>query len=92
MMASATSAARDDQARCALAVATTSLGFVVVQLDVSVVNVALTRIGASLGTGVAGLQWVVDGYALAFASLLMTAGALGDRIGARRVFVIGMAL
>jgi DHA2 family methylenomycin A resistance protein-like MFS transporter len=76
----------------ALAVAITSLGFVVVQLDVSVVNVALARIGAGLGTGVAGLQWVVDGYALAFASLLMSGGALGDRIGARRVFAAGMAV
>lgn len=76
----------------ALAVLVTSLGFVVVQLDVSIVNVALTRIGASLGTDVAGLQWVVDGYALAFASLLMLGGALGDRVGARRIFAAGMAL
>ncbi|KQZ13069.1 MFS transporter [Mesorhizobium sp. Root554] len=76
----------------ALAVAITSLGFVVVQLDISVVNIALMRIGLSFGAGVAGLQWVVDGYALAFASLLMSAGALGDRIGARRIFAVGMAL
>ena len=62
----------------------TSLGFAVVQLDVTVVNLALARMGAALGTGMAGLQWVVDAYALAFASLLLTAGALGDRFGARR--------
>jgi len=76
----------------ALAVATTSLGFVVVQLDISVVNIALTRIGAALSTNVAGLQWVVDGYALAFAALLMAGGALGDRVGARRIFSLGMAV
>jgi len=76
----------------ALVVATTSLGFVVVQLDISVVNIALTRIGAALSTDVAGLQWVVDGYALAFAALLMAGGALGDRVGARRVFCLGMAV
>jgi DHA2 family methylenomycin A resistance protein-like MFS transporter len=76
----------------ALVVVTTSLGFVVVQLDVSVVNVALTRIGAALSMGVGGPQWLVDAYALAFAALLLTGGALGDRIGARRVFIGGMAL
>ncbi|QKD04233.1 MFS transporter [Mesorhizobium loti] len=76
----------------AATVAATSLGFVVVQLDVSIVNVALNRIGAALSMGIGGLQWVVDAYTLAFASLLLAGGALGDRIGARRVFVGGMAL
>ncbi|HEY1384958.1 MAG TPA: MFS transporter [Dongiaceae bacterium] len=76
----------------ALAVATTSLGFFVVQLDVSIVNIALPRIGAALQGGMGGLQWVVDGYTLAFASLLLSAGALADRIGARRVYVAGFAL
>ncbi|WP_245235406.1 MFS transporter [Mesorhizobium erdmanii] len=76
----------------AATIAATSLGFVVVQLDVSIVNVALNRIGAALSMGIGGLQWVVDAYTLAFASLLLAGGALGDRIGARRVFVGGMAL
>jgi DHA2 family methylenomycin A resistance protein-like MFS transporter len=70
----------------------TSLGFAVVQLDVSVVNVAITPIGADLGGGVAALQWMVNAYTLAFAGLILTAGALGDRIGAKRVFVAGFAL
>jgi DHA2 family methylenomycin A resistance protein-like MFS transporter len=70
----------------------TSLGFVLVQLDVSVVNVALVQIGTDLGTGVAGLQWVIDAYALLFASLLLFAGTLADRIGARKVFVGGFGL
>jgi MFS transporter, DHA2 family, methylenomycin A resistance protein len=68
-----------------------SLGFVLVQLDVSIVNIALAKIGADLGTPVAGLQWVVDAYALAFAALLLSAGALGDQIGARKGFNIGFA-
>lgn len=75
-----------------LLVATTSLGFVVVQLDVSIVNVALARIGAALSTGVGGLQWVVDAYTLAFASFLLLGGALGDRAGARKIFAGGMAI
>jgi DHA2 family methylenomycin A resistance protein-like MFS transporter len=70
----------------------TSLGFAVVQLDVSVVNVAVKSIGSALGGGVSALQWVVSGYTVAFAAFILTAGALGDRIGARRVFVAGFCL
>jgi MFS transporter, DHA2 family, methylenomycin A resistance protein len=73
-------------------VAATSFGFALVQLDVSIVNVALARISESIGSGVAGLQWIIDAYTIAFASLLLAAGALGDRIGARRVYVAGFAL
>lgn len=70
----------------------TSLGFVLVQLDVSIVNVALAQIGIELRADVAGLQWVVDSYTLLFASLLLFAGALADRIGARKAFVGGFGL
>jgi MFS transporter, DHA2 family, methylenomycin A resistance protein len=70
----------------------TSLGFGVVQLDVSVVNVSIKSIGGQLGGSVSGLQWVVDAYTVAFAALILSAGALGDRIGARRVFIAGFAL
>jgi DHA2 family methylenomycin A resistance protein-like MFS transporter len=69
-----------------------SLGFGVVQLDVSVVNVAAKSIGASLGGGTAELQWLVDSYTLAFATLLLTAGSLGDRFGAKRMLLTGFAL
>jgi DHA2 family methylenomycin A resistance protein-like MFS transporter len=69
-----------------------SLGFAVVQLDVSVVNVAIRPIGDALGGGVAGLQWIVSAYTITFAAFILSAGALGDRIGARRVFVAGFAL
>lgn len=70
----------------------TTLGFVVVQLDVTIVNVALQRIGTTLGGNVTSLQWIVNAYTLTFASLILTAGALGDRLGARRVFVTGFAI
>jgi DHA2 family methylenomycin A resistance protein-like MFS transporter len=69
-----------------------SLGVVVVQVDVTVVNVALDEIQGLMQGGVAGLQWVVNGYTLAFASLLLTGGALGDRFGARRLYLAGFAL
>jgi MFS transporter, DHA2 family, methylenomycin A resistance protein len=80
---------KDLQPQIGLTILAASLGFVLVQLDVSIVNIALAKIGADLGTPVAGLQWVVDAYALAFAALLLSAGALGDQIGARKGFTIG---
>jgi MFS transporter, DHA2 family, methylenomycin A resistance protein len=76
----------------ALALAATSLGFGVVQLDVSVVNVAIQPIREDFGGPVSGVQWVVSAYTVAFAALILSAGALGDRIGAKRVFVIGFAV
>src|ERR1700686_3157017 len=69
-----------------------SLGYGVVQLDVTIVNTALDSIGASLGGGVPELQWVVSAYTIAFAAFILTAGALGDRIGAKRVFMAGFAI
>src|SRR6185369_11391487 len=69
-----------------------SLGFAVVQLDVSVVNVAIRPIGDDLGGGLAALQWIVNAYTIAFAACILSAGALGDRIGAKRVFVAGFAV
>ncbi|MFM0525153.1 MFS transporter [Paraburkholderia strydomiana] len=72
--------------------ATVSVGFVVTQLDVTIVNIALPEIGANLHANVAGLQWVVDAYTLAFAVLMLSAGALGDRFGARRLYAAGIVL
>ena len=68
------------------------LGFFVVTFDAVVVNVALPTIRHDLGGGITGLQWVVDGYTLSFAALLLTAGALSDRVGARRAFGGGVAV
>src|SRR5579871_6372018 len=75
-----------------LTLAAMSLGYGVVQLDVTIVNVAIGSIGDSIGGGVAALQWVVTAYTIAFAALILTAGALGDRVGAKRVFMAGFGL
>ena len=58
-------------------------------LDATVVNVALPHIGNDFGVGVADLQWVLTGYLLALASLILLGGALGDRYGRRRIFLVG---
>ncbi len=75
-----------------LTLAAMSLGYGVVQLDVTIVNTALDSIGSSLGGGVSELQWVVSAYTIAFAAFILTAGALGDRIGAKRIFMAGFAI
>ena len=58
-------------------------------LDATVVNVALPHIGEDFDASVSALQWVLTGYLLALASLILLGGALGDRYGRRKVFVIG---
>ncbi|WP_237479772.1 MFS transporter [Lichenibacterium dinghuense] len=72
--------------------AAANLGFALVQLDVTVVNVALPRLGSDLGAGISGLQWIVDGYALVFSVMLLVGGFLGDRFGARRTYLAGVGL
>ncbi|MEV0680890.1 MFS transporter [Actinosynnema sp. NPDC050436] len=76
--------------RARAVLAATILGSGMAMLDSTVVNVALPSIGAELGADVAGLQWVLDGYLLSLASLILVAGSLGDRYGRRRVFVLGV--
>ncbi|MBC7300458.1 MAG: MFS transporter [Nocardia sp.] len=68
----------------------TILGSSMASLDATVVSVALPRIGESLHTDVAGLQWTVNGYTLTLASFILLGGSLGDRLGRRRVFVWGI--
>lgn len=70
----------------------TSLSYVVVILDTTIVNIALARVAAALNTDVSGLQWVVNAYTLTFASLLLTGGLLGDRLGARHVYMAGLLI
>lgn len=72
-------------------VAAASFGFALVQLDVTIINVALPRIAHALHTDVTGLQWLVDAYALTFSVLLLSSGALADRIGAKRIYLAGLA-
>src|SRR5213080_5390018 len=59
-------------------------------LDGTVVNVALPTIGKSLHTSLAGLQWTVTAYTLTLAGLILLGGSLGDRLGRRRVFLVGV--
>lgn len=68
----------------------TILGSGVAMLDGTVVNVALRVIGEDLGATVSGLQWILNGYLLALAALILLAGSLGDLFGRRRVFLIGV--
>lgn len=71
-------------------VLTTVLGSGMAMLDSTVINVALPRIGEDLGTDLAALQWTVNAYMLTLAGLILLGGALGDRYGRRRVFVVGV--
>jgi len=70
-------------------IATTVLGAGLVMIDGTVVNVALERIGADLDAGFTGLQWTVNAYTLTLAALILLGGSLGDRLGRRRMYLIG---
>ncbi|MFC4017732.1 MFS transporter [Micromonospora sp. GCM10011542] len=67
----------------------TVLGSALAQLEATVVNVALPVIGRELDADVSGLQWVLNGYLLTLAALILLGGSLGDRLGRRRIFVLG---
>lgn len=79
-----------DTARGRWVLAGMVLGSGVASLDATVVNVALPRLGSDLHADFAGLQWVLNGYTLTLASLILVGGALGDRLGRRKVFTIGV--
>jgi MFS transporter, DHA2 family, methylenomycin A resistance protein len=68
------------------------LGFFMIQLDATIVNVALPAIGRDVGGSIAGLQWVIDSYTLVLAAGMLPAGSAADRIGARRVFEGGLVV
>jgi EmrB/QacA subfamily drug resistance transporter len=68
----------------------TILGSGIAQLDATVVNVALPRIGHDLHVGLTSLQWTVNAYTLTLSGLLLLGGSLGDRLGRRRIFVVGV--
>ncbi|GGU44599.1 methylenomycin A resistance protein [Streptomyces albospinus] len=69
-----------------------ALGFVMASLDTGIMNVAANDLRARLGLTMSGLTWVVDGYVLAFAALLLLAGSLAKRFGARRIYLVGLAV
>jgi MFS family permease len=81
---------RAHERSAALGLAAICLGFLMITLDATIVNVALGPIIANLGGRLSAAQWIANGYTIAFASLLLTAGALADRVGARAGFVIGL--
>jgi len=73
-------------------VGTASLAFVVSQLDVSIVNVALPQISKSFSAGVSALQWIVDAYTIAFAVFMLSAGGMSDLLGSKRIFQLGLLI
>lgn len=76
--------------RRALAVMVACMGFFMVVLDSTVVNIALPSVARNLGGGISGLQWVVDGYTVTFGALMLSAGQVSDRIGASISFGRGL--
>jgi EmrB/QacA subfamily drug resistance transporter len=76
----------------AIVLLTMCFALAMVMLDNTVVNVALPTLSRDLEAGVSQLQWIVDGYVLALASLLLTGGILGDRYGRKRMFLTGLAI
>src|SRR5215218_6543356 len=71
-------------------IAATVLGSGMASVDATVVNVALPRLAEDLGADFGDLQWVITGYTLTLASLILVGGALGDQFGRRRVFTVGV--
>jgi EmrB/QacA subfamily drug resistance transporter len=67
------------------------LATAMLMLDIAVVNSALPRVGRDLHAGLTGVQWIVDAYTLALATVVLTAGSLADRLGRRRIFSVGIA-
>ncbi|MHB1512304.1 MFS transporter [Acidiferrobacter sp.] len=81
-----------DVAHNAPPLATLCMAVLIAQIDTSVVNLAVRPIGRYFHAGIASLQWVVDGYNLVYAILLLTGGLLADLYGRRRVFMVGAAV
>src|SRR6266576_4896282 len=74
-----------------LILATVCLAAFAINLDTTIVNVALPDLGRELNATTRDLQWIVDGYNLAFAALVLAAGSLGDRFGRRPALLVGLA-
>lgn len=77
--------------RRAAVLATVCLAVFAINIDTTIVNVALPALSRQLSAGTSTLQWVVDGYSLAFAALVLTGGSIGDRFGRRPVLLLGLA-
>jgi EmrB/QacA subfamily drug resistance transporter len=81
-----------EEARRWLTLAAVAFGLFMIMLDNTVVNVALPSMARDLGVGLSELEWIVTGYALTFASLMLTGGKLADLMGRRRIFVVGLVI
>ena len=88
---SAIAALRQGHARGAALAAVCAILFITF-LDNTIVSVALADIQSSLSVSVSGLQWIIDGYLLAFAALMLTGGTLGDLFGRKKVMLAGVAI
>src|SRR4029078_11632139 len=82
----------DDDRRRWLALYVLCAGVLMIVLDATIVNVALPSIQDDLGFSNSSLAWVVTAYLIAFGGLLLLAGRLGDLVGQRRVFLIGLTI
>ena len=78
--------------RRVLVLAICCMSLLLVGLDNTIINVALPSIGRELSASTSGLQWTVDAYTLVLASLLMLSGSTADRLGRRRIFLLGLTL
>jgi EmrB/QacA subfamily drug resistance transporter len=81
-----------EEARKWWTLAAVAFGLFMIMLDNTVVNVALPSMARDLGVGLSELEWIVTGYALTFASLMLTGGKLADLFGRRLIFVVGLAI
>src|SRR6478609_11093692 len=83
---------RPDRGSSIVTIVAACLATAMLMLDISVINTALSSIAHGLDTGLSGLQWVVDAYTIPLAATVLTAGAIADRLGRRKLFLIGLAL
>src|SRR5215216_5644332 len=83
---------RHEQDNRATTVFVACLATAMLMLDISVINTALSEIAHGLDAGLGGLQWVVNAYTIPLAATVLTAGALADRIGRRRLFLAGLTV
>jgi EmrB/QacA subfamily drug resistance transporter len=81
-----------DRSNRVVTIVVACLATAMLMLDISVINTALSSIAHGLDTGLSGLQWVVDAYTIPLAATVLTAGAIADRLGRRRLFLLGVAI
>src|SRR6478752_2616497 len=83
---------RPDRGSSIVTIVAACLATAMLMLDISVINTALSSIAHGLDTGLSGLQWVVDAYTIPLAATVLTAGAIADRFGRKRLFLLGLMI